>query len=464
MKEATVDVPSSENPLGTEKIGRLMVRYAVPGVIAMVVNSIYNMVDQVFIGQGVGYLGNAGTNVIMPMMTVLMALAVMLGAGAATYMSLQLGKKETTAAAQGACGAMTLIVLVGIVVGVIFQIFMEPLCYLFGATETVLPYAMEYGRIVVLGFPLSAISCSFGEIVRADGRPKESMIGLLIGAITNLILDPVFVFGFHWGIKGAAWATVIGQALCAIYFIWCCFHFQTIKPKKAYFAPKLKVTGRIVALGVSNFITQFSIVIMSAVLNNLIVKYGPASEYGADIPLSVMGIVMKVSQLATAIVLGVATGTQPIIGYNYGNGQYKRVKKTYWYALLSTTIVMVIARIIFWIFPEQIIGLFGTESELYVSFAVKCFNIMLLSLPVLGVYTETGILFQAIGCPVTSMLLSLTKNIIYFIPVVVIMGAVMGLDGILWGIPLADVLSCVTCIIVAVVCWKKIFKESKVVA
>lgn len=457
--ETTATNKLERNPLGTEKIGKLMLSYAIPGVIAMVVNSIYNMVDQVFIGQGVGYLGNAGTNVIMPIMTVLMALSVMFGAGAATYMSLKLGRNETEAASRGACGAMTMIVAVGVVLAILCSVFLEPLCKLFGSTDNVLPYAMDYGRIIVLGFPLSAISCSFSEIIRADGQPKQSMIGLLIGTVTNLILDPVFVFGFGWGMKGAALATIIGQALCAVFFIWCCFKFKTLKPKKEYFIPDMKTTGRIMALGVSNFITQFSIVIMTAVLNNLIAKYGPTSEYGADIPLSAMGIVMKVSQLATAIVLGVATGTQPIIGYNYGKGQYKRVKSTYWYALISTTIVMVIARIIFWIFPEQIIGLFGTESETYVTFAVKCFNIMLLSLPVLGVFTETGILFQAIGKPVMSMFLSLTKNIIYFIPVVMIMAAFMGLDGILWGIPLADTLSCLTCIIALVVYWKKIFKE-----
>lgn len=455
--DTTTSQAQARNPLGTEKIGKLMLNYAIPGVIAMVVNSIYNMVDQVFIGQGVGYLGNAGTNVIMPVMTILMALSVMIGAGAATYMSLKLGRNETEAASRGACGAMTLIVAVGVVLAILFSVFLKPLCRLFGATDTVLPYAMDYGRIIILGFPLSAISCSFSEIIRADGQPKQSMVGLLIGTVANLILDPLFVFEFHWGIKGAALATVIGQALCAVFFVCCCFRFKTLQPKKAYFVPNLKTTGRILALGISNFITQFSIVIMTAVLNNLIGKYGPASEYGADIPLSAMGIVMKVSQLATAIVLGVATGTQPIIGYNYGNGQYKRVKATYWYAVLATTIVMVIARIIFWIFPEQIISIFGTESELYVSFAVKCFNIMLLSLPVLGVFTETGILFQAIGRPVMAMFLSLTKNIIYFIPIVMIMAAIMGLDGILWGIPLADVLSCVTCIIAAAVCWKKIF-------
>lgn len=194
MQIQSVEAGEIQNPLGTEKIGRLMLRFAIPGIISMVVNSLYNMVDQVFIGQGVGYLGNAATNVIMPMSTVLLAVVMMLGAGAATYMSLMLGKNEKEAASRGVCNAMTMILLVGIAVGILFQIFMKPLCYLFGATDTVLPYAMEYGRIIVLGFPISSISASFGEFIRADGRPKDSMIAMMIGTVTNLILDPVFLF------------------------------------------------------------------------------------------------------------------------------------------------------------------------------------------------------------------------------------------------------------------------------
>ena len=222
----------ADTVLGTERVSKLMLRFAIPSVISMVVNSIYNLVDQIFIGQGVGYLGNAGTNVVMPMSTFLMALTMMIGAGTATYISLNLGRGDPDRASRGTCNAITVTVVIGIVTAVLFECFLEPLCRLFGATDGVLPYAMAYGRIIVLGFPFSAVDCAFGDMIRADCRPKESMAGLLIGCITNIILDPVFIFVFHWGVEGAAWATVIGQALNAVYYIWCGFHFTTIRLEK----------------------------------------------------------------------------------------------------------------------------------------------------------------------------------------------------------------------------------------
>lgn len=378
-----------QNPLGTEKIGKLMLRFAIPSVVSLVVNSIYNMVDQVFIGQGVGYLGNAGTNVVMPMATILMALTVMVGAGAATFMNLNLGRDEPDRAAHGVCNAMTMVVLIGVFSTVVFECFMEPLCRFFGATDSVLPYAMAYGRIIVLGFPFSAIACAFGDFIRADCRPRESMAGLLIGCVANLILDPLFIFGFHWGVEGAAWATITGQFLNAVFYIWRCFHFTTIQLKKEYFIPHWPTICRIFSLGISNFISQVSSVVVMTVLNNLVTRYGVSSEYGTDIPLAVIGIVVKISQLASAIVLGIATGIQPVLSYNYGSGQYNRVKKAYWTGLVLAVLIMLTARIIFWIFPEEIIGLFGQESELYVSFAVKCFNIFLLAIPLTGVCVMT---------------------------------------------------------------------------
>lgn len=448
-----------ENPLGSEKIGRLMLRFAIPSVISLVVNSLYNMVDQVFVGQGVGYLGNAGTNIIMPMATILMALTIMIGAGAATFMNLNLGRNQPEEAAHGVCNAMSLIVAIGIVIAILFECFMEPLCRFFGATDNVLPYAVAYGRIIVLGFPVSAISCAFGDIIRADCRPKESMIGLLIGCIANLILDPVFIFIFNWGVEGAAWATIIGQALCAVFFIWRCFHFTTIKLRKRYFKPDWKIMRRVLTLGVSNFITQVSSVVVMTVLNNLIVRYGASSEYGTDIPLAVLGIVVKISQLASAIVLGIATGMQPVFSYNYGKRQYSRVKKAFWFSVAISTAIMLIARIIFWLFPEQIISVFGQESDLYLSFAVKCFDIFLLAIPLTGVSVVTSILFQATGKAVLAAFLSLTRQILYFVPAMLILASLLGVDGILWGAPVADTLAFVTAVIMAIGCWKNIFSE-----
>lgn len=449
----------ADTALGTERVSKLMLRFAIPSVISMVVNSIYNLVDQIFIGQGVGYLGNAGTNVVMPMSTFLMALTMMIGAGTATYISLNLGRGEPDRASRGACNAITVTVVIGIVTAVLFECFLEPLCRLFGATDGVLPYAMAYGRIIVLGFPFSAIDCAFGDMIRADCRPKESMAGLLIGCITNIILDPVFIFVFHWGVEGAAWATVIGQALNAVYYIWCGFHFTTIRLEKRYFKPQWKTVRTICTLGVSNFITQISSVVVMTVLNNLVTIYGAASEFGADIPLAVLGIVTKVNNLATGIVLGIATGCQPILSYNYGSGQYPRVKRTFKYAVIVAFLVMMVTRIIFWLFPEQIISVFGRESDLYVAFAVKCFNIFLLAIPLTSITVVSSVLFQSIGKAGLSAFLSLTRQFLYFIPVMLILAPILGLDGILWGASASDTLSCITAVILVTVNWKRMFQQ-----
>lgn len=450
-----------KNPLATERIGKLMVRYAIPSIISIVVNSLYNMVDQIFIGQGVGYLGNAATNVIMPMTTILMALSLMIGDGGAAYMSLNLGKGDEKAAAHGVGNAISLTIEMGIVLLILFELFLTPLCGLFGATENVLPYALGYGRIIVLGFPFAAICSAFGSIIRADGRPRASMIGLLIGCITNLILDPLFVLVFEWGVEGAAWATIIGQIFNAIYFLVCIARFKTVKIEKRYLRPNRKVTGKLLSLGTSSFITQIASVFVIAVMNNLLVKYGALSQYGADIPLAALGITMKVSQLLTGIALGIATGIQPIYGYNYGSGQYDRVKQTYKLALISSTLILCVAFVVFQVWPEAIISIFGQESELYTDFAVKCFRIYLLLCFTVGVGAVTGIFFQAIGKPIQAAVLSLSRQIIFLIPSMLILGHLMGVEGILWAGPVGDGMACVIALIMVRAYWNSIFKEGK---
>ena len=289
------------NPLGTENTGRLAARYAIPSVISLVVNSLYNMVDQVFIGQGVGYLGNAATNVIMPMTLILMAVAMMFANGASAYMSLQLGKGDAQKAAKGVGNMVTLLIGSGILFLILFEIMLQPVCYLFGARGEVMGYAMDYGKIIVLGFPVFVIGVGFGNVIRADGRPKASMAGMLIGCVTNMILDPIFIFVCKWGVQGAAWATIIGQLLNAVFYIVCLYRFQTIRLKRTDFIPHLHTAGRIVSLGMSSFFTQIASTVVIAVQNNLLVKYGARSVYGADIPMAALGITMKTSQLITRI-------------------------------------------------------------------------------------------------------------------------------------------------------------------
>ena len=445
--------------LGTEKPGKLLLKFAVPCIFSLIISCLYNIVDQIFVGNGVGYLGNAATNVILPLTTLLLALGLLIGDGTAAYMSLSLGKGRAQAAAYGVGNAITLTVGTSVVLMILFEIFLEPLCLLFGATEGNLPYALEYGSIIVLGFPFAMIDGAFGSIIRADGRPKASMAGLLIGCITNIILDPIFIFVCHWGVKGAAWATIIGQILNTVYFVVCMLHFKTVEMKKQNLIPNWPVIKKVLTLGTSSFIAQGAGVFVIAVMNNSLVKYGAMSKYGADIPLAALGITMKVSQLITGIALGVASGIQPIFGFNYGSGQYDRVKKTYKLALTTCTLILIVAFFIFQFCPEYIINLFGQESELYMEFAVKCFRIYLLACFMIGAGAVTGIFFQAIGKPVPAALLTLSRQILFLIPAMLIFGHFMGVEGILWAGPCGDGLSGIVSLITVGVSWKKIFSK-----
>lgn len=456
MNQTTKEV----NPLGTERIGKLVVNFAVPSIISIVVNSLYNMVDQVFIGQGVGYLGNAATNVVMPLATILMALAMMMGDGAAAYMSLRLGQGKTDEASKGAGQAVTMAIAIGFVMMLLFHIFLEPLCRFFGATENVLPYALDYGKIIICGFPFSAICCAFGSIIRADGRPRTSMAGLLIGCITNLILDPIYIFVFHWGVRGAAVATITGQFLNAVFYIICLFRCKTIRFHKDYFDPELALVKTVVSLGVSSFITQIASTAVMAVMNNTLVSYGETSKYGSEIPLAALGITVKVSQLISGITLGLATGCQPILGFNYGSGQYDRVKKVYKLDVTISTMIMVVAFLIFQFAPQYIILLFGQESELYMEFAVKCFRIFLLLCPAIGMNVSTSTLFQSIGKPLYAAIISLSRQIIFLLPSIIILSRIMGVEGALWAGPVGDGMAFVLSVALVMINWKKIFAKA----
>ncbi len=452
-------IVTQENPLGTEKTGKLVARYVVPSVISLVVNSLYNMVDQIFIGQGVGYLGNAATNIVMPISLIMMAVAIMFGNGASAYMSLQLGKGETKKAAKGVGNMIVLLVGSAFLFLVCFELLLQPLCYLFGARGEVTGYAMDYGKIIILGFPVFVIGVGAGNVIRADGRPKASMAGMLIGCITNIILDPLFIFVCGWGVKGAAWATLIGQLLNAVFYIVCLCRFQTIRLERKDFILHRQTTGEIFSLGMSSFFTQIAGTVVIAIQNNLLVKYGAESVYGADIPMAALGITMKTSQLITSIAMGIASGVQPILGYNYGSGQHERVKETFKISFSICTGIMVAALVVFQVFPETIIQIFGQESELYMEFAVKCFRIYLLACFMIPAGMVIGIFYQAIGKPVPSMALSLSRQIIFLIPAMFLLSAVWGIDGLLWSGPVSDALSGILSILVLWKGWGNIFGE-----
>lgn len=431
-------VPQTQSPFATEPIGRLIVKFAVPSVIALLVNSLYNIVDQIFIGWGVGYLGNGATNIVFPITIIALALSMMIGNGGAAYLSLKMGEGEVETAKKGVGNAVTLVTIVSILLAVIFLVWIDPILTLFGATDVLRPFALEYGFIIGAGLPFMMISAAINSMIRADGSPKYAMLSMVIGAIINVILDPVFIFVFQMGVKGAAIATIIGQIASFVVSVLYMPHFKSVQLNKSSFAPCAKVSVNIVIFGLSSFITQFAITIVMALTNNLLAKYGAQSVYGAEIPLTATGIVMKVNQIMIAILLGIATGTQPIIGYNYGAKSYHRVKKALEISLIASEIVSVAAFLIFQFAPMSVVSLFGSEEGLYNEFAVKAFRIFLMLCPLTGFQTIAAVYLQAVGKPVKSAILSLARQIIFFVPTALILPIFLGVEGVLWTGPVAD--------------------------
>lgn len=446
-----------ENILGTEKIGKLLAIFAIPGIVSMIVNSIYNIVDQIFIGQGVGYLGNGATNVIFPMTTLALAFSMMIGNGAGSYMSLMLGRKREEDAARGVATGVVGLIVIGFILMAAYMIFMEPLCRLFGATEAIMPYALDYGYIICLGLPFSSIAAGFSSIIRSDGSPKWNMVGLMTGCIINIILDPTFIFIFHMGVKGAAWATIIGQFANAVIAVLYLPRMKTVKLTRATFSGWLKTLPTVLNLGTSSFISQFVVVISIAVQNNVLVQYGAMSEYGAEIPMTALGVTMKIFSILMAILIGLGGGAQPILGYNYGAGKYDRVKATFRYSMILSIVAMSVAWVLFQLVPEPIVSIFGTDSEMYTRFSVRCLKIFLLAVPLGAVQMMSSNFFQSLGKPVQASVISLSKQVFFMIPMVLILPRFMGVEGVLWAGCFSDVLAFLLCLVLYKLYWKKLF-------
>lgn len=436
-----------KNWLSSAPIGGLMLKYAIPSVVALVVNSLYNIVDQVFIGWGVGTLGNSATNVIFPLNMVMMAFALLIGDGGAAYLSLELGRGDRKKAEEGVNNTFSWLIIVAIIFFVVCAIFLEPLTGLFGATPDNLEYALTYGRIVIIGFPFVIVGCGMCSLIRADGTPQLTMIAMIVGCVSNVILDAVFVLGLGWGMEGAAIATVIGQLLNFAISMWYLPRFKTVKISRSAMKPRLSLLKKISGLGVSSFVSQIAVAIVMTVINYYLVHCGAQSEYGSDIPLAAFGIVMKFNTILTSVVTGIATGAQPIVGYNYGRGDYHRVKKTFSLAAKSATIVAVLFFLVFQLFPEQLTALFGDQGELYTSFSVMSFRIFPMLCFVNGFQTVAAIFFQSIGKPVVSGVISLSRQIVFLIPAVMILCAAMGIAGVLWAGPVADGLAFVLALV-----------------
>jgi len=435
------DISKKENILGTEKIGKLLLRFSIPGVVSMLVNSIYNLVDQIFIGQGVGYLGNAATNVNFPFVQMMLALSIMVAAGTAANVGLNLGKKQEEEADHYVGTGFIMALTSGLLVLALGEIFMEPLLYFFGCTDMVLPYALDYGRIVLFGFPFVSCGILMSDLIRADGQPRYSMIAMLTGAVFNIIFDPVFIFIFHWGVKGAALATIMGQIVTFLINIRKMPHLRTIHFHRKDFLVKFARVKQIILIGMSAFLTQTAGLIGHVVLNNQAVKYGAMSIYGAEIPLTCFGIIMKINQIMMSFIMGITTSTQPIFSYNYGARKYARIRELIKKTGMVTFTVGVIGCFIFQTFPQQIINIFGQESELYNEFAVMCLRNMTILIFVMGIPMMAGTYFQSVGKPFKAVILSLSRQIIFQIPIMLILPIYIGITGVMYTYPLADIAS-----------------------
>ena len=436
-----------ENILGTEKISKLIRKFSIPCIISMLVNSLYNIVDQIFIGRGVGYLGNGATNVVFPLVMIGLAFSLMFGDGTSAYLSLKLGEKKKKDAEVGVGNGILISTIISIIFCVITLLFLPQFLTLFGCTKNLKSYAMTYGMIVAIGFPFSMIGTTLNSIIRADGSPRYSMMSMVVGAILNTILDPIFIFVFHKGVAGAAIATVISQIVTFVLNVLYIKKFKTVKLSKNCFKLNFSVCKRIATLGISSFITQMSFVCVMTAENNLLGRYGSMSIYGAEIPITVLGIVMKINQILNSIIIGIAVGSQPILGYNYGAGKNDRVKETLKTVLKSSLIISTIAFILFQTIPDKLILIFGSGNANYIKFACLAFRTYLLLCICNGVQIPAGIFFQAIGKSTKSAILSLSRQIIILIPAMILLSHIWGIQGVLSAGPVADGLAFVLALV-----------------
>ena len=426
------------NPLVTERIEKLIAKFAIPAIISMLVSSLYNIMDQIFIGQGVGMLGNAATNIAFPISIICTATALLLGIGSASNFNLKSGAGESEEASKIVGTGLAMLVICGVIIAVVVLFFLDPLLQLFGVTPDVLPYAQDYTGITAFGIPFLILTTGGNHLIRADRSPTYSMACMLTGAIINTILDPLFIFGFHWGIKGAAWATIIGQIISGILVIVYFLRFRKLELSWSMLRPKGKYLRAIVSLGMASCINQIAMAIVQIVMNNTLRHYGAESMYGTDIPLACVGVISKVNMVFMAICIGISQGCQPIWGFNYGAGQYDRVKQTYKKAFQISLTIGIIFFLCFQLFPRQLVSIFGTGSEEYFRFAERYFRIYMLMTFINGIQPMSSGFFTSIGKAKLGIVVSLTRQIIFLLPLILIFPLFMGIDGVMYAGPIAD--------------------------
>ena len=438
--------------LETEKLTKLMGKYSIPCVISLVVGALYNIVDQIFIANAdyLGSYGNAANTVVFPLTVLALAIAVMIGDGCCAFVSIALGCGNKEDAHRSVGNSIVLCIVSSLVLTAIYLIFMESILTLFGGKVNVETYAFakEYFFWIALGIPFYMFGQAMNPVIRSDGSPRFAMISTLSGAIANIILDPVFIYVFGWGMMGAAVATVIGQIITAGLSIWYLFHMKAVSIEKSSFRLEGKLIKRFLSLGLTSFLSQVSLVISMAAVQNSCMKYGALdpvfgqTEY-AQIPLAVLGIVMKFFQIAISISIGLAAGCIPVVGYNIGANRKDRAKTLFSYLLIAEVIIGGVAMVVVECFPLQIANLFGAanESAYYADFAVRCFRIYLCMMILATVNKGTFIYLQALGKAAASTVISLIREIIFGVFFPIILPIFMGLDGLLWSFPVSDILT-----------------------
>jgi len=442
----------SNSYLGTERIGKLMKQYAIPCIISLLVGALYNIVDQIFIANAsyLGSYGNAANTVVFPLTVVALAIAVMIGDGCCAFVSISLGKNEGQTAKKSVGNSVVMTVISSLVLTAIYLTFADSIIAMFGGTvnaET-FHHSKEYFFYISLGIPFYMFGQAMNPIIRADGNPKFAMISTLAGAVINIILDPVFIFVFKWGMMGAALATVIGQAVTAVLAVWYLLNMRLIKPAKGNYKLNGYICGRTLVLGVTSFLSQISLVAAMAAINNMLRKYGAmdaifGQEQYAQIPMAVVGIVMKFFQIVISIVVGMAAGCIPIVGFNMGADKKDRVKELFTKLLIAEASVGAVALILVEFFPRQLINIFGAanESVYYTEFAIKAFRTYLCMMIFACVNKACFIFLQAMGRAAASTVLSMIREVVFGVGFALLLPVFFGLDGVLFSMPISDILT-----------------------
>ena len=453
--------------LGTERIGKLMRQYAIPCIISLLVGALYNIVDQIFIANAsyLGSYGNAANTVVFPLTVVALAIAVMVGDGCCAFVSMALGRKESDKAKRSVGNAVVLTVAGSVILTALYLIFANQIIAMFGGTvnEETFRQSQEYFFYITLGIPFYMFGQAMNPVIRADGNPKFAMASTLAGAVINIILDPIFIFCFKWGMMGAAVATVIGQVVTAILAVWYIVHMKTVKPSRKDFALQRNICGRMLLLGITSFLSQISLVAAMAAINNMLRKYGAQDpifkqEQYAQIPMAVVGIVMKFFQIVISIVVGMAAGCIPIIGYNMGAEKKLRVKELFTKLLVAEALVGAVALVLAEGFPHQLIAIFGAKNEsvYYTEIAIKAFRIYLCMMILACVNKACFIFLQAVGKALSSTMLSMFREVVFGVGFALLLPVFFGLDGVLYSMPVSDILTFIISAIIIVKTYKEL--------